>query len=87
MRSQQAAGQEGEHKQRRQLPERLHAMETGWKITSPDHPGKAAVDTTLGNSFSMNSQTAFFLRTGIQPALQEVSHCASKEKASLMRYH
>ena len=66
--------------------------ETGRKATSTDYCGKAGVDTTLGNSFSMNSQTTAFLKTGIQPTLingriQEVSCCASKEKAYPVRYH
>lgn len=66
--------------------------ETGRKITSTDYRGKAGVDTTLGNSFSMNCQTTAFLKTGIQPTLingciQEISCYASKERAHPIRYH
>jgi len=94
MRSQRPATGAGlveKHRQKSRLPkERLHYTETGRKVTSTR--GKAGVDTTLGNSFSMNSPTTAFLKTGIQPTLsngciQEVSWCASKEKAHPIRYH
>lgn len=57
-----------------------------------DYRGKAGIDTTLGNGFSMNSQTTAFLKTGIHPTLingctEEVSCCASKDKAHPVRYH